>query len=411
MLTSDTDPDTALGDTRAINAARVGTEAAGGILTTVAGATQFLGTYGTLTFNPDGSYSYALNDTDPDTQALAGGVVATDIFTYRVVDARGPTELAQLTLSITGANDSPVITSNLGGATASISVAENGTAVTTVVAADVDAGTTLTYSISGGADSAKFAINASTGVLTFVAAPDFEAPTDVGGNNIYDVIVQASDRTLPDSQAIAVTVTNQNGVTINGSAGKDTIDQTHTAPGQPLPTSEGDAINGLAGADTLNGGFGGDTMAGGADNDTYFANELSDLVVEIAGEGIDLVRANVTYVLTAEVENLALLGGALDGTGNVLNNLLFGNTAANLLRGLGGNDTLDGGDSIDTLTGGAGADSLTGGVGNDTFVFGQITESGLTATTRDVIADFTVGDKIDVSAIDADTTLAGVLCA
>ena len=187
MLTSDTDPDTALGDTRAINAARVGTEAAGGILTTVAGATQFLGTYGTLTFNPDGSYSYALNDTDPDTQALAGGVVATDIFTYRVVDARGPTELAQLTLSITGANDSPVITSNLGGATASISVAENGTAVTTVVAADVDAGTTLTYSISGGADSAKFAINASTGVLTFVAAPDFEAPTDVGGNNIYDI--------------------------------------------------------------------------------------------------------------------------------------------------------------------------------------------------------------------------------
>src|SRR5690606_17709006 len=60
----------------------------------------------------------------------------------------------------------PVITSNGGGATAAVSVAENGSAVTTVTASD-PTGQTRTFSISGGADQAKFAINATTGVLTF----------------------------------------------------------------------------------------------------------------------------------------------------------------------------------------------------------------------------------------------------
>ena len=44
--------------------------------------------------------------------------------------------------------------------------------------------------------------------MSFIAAPDFEAPTDAGANNIYDVTVQVSDGTNIDTQAIAVTVTN-----------------------------------------------------------------------------------------------------------------------------------------------------------------------------------------------------------
>ena len=65
-----------------------------------------------------------------------------------------------------------------------------------------------TYSIVGGADAAQFTIDATTGALSFVAAPDYENPTDAGGNNVYDVTVQVSDGTLTDTQAIAVTVTN-----------------------------------------------------------------------------------------------------------------------------------------------------------------------------------------------------------
>ena len=91
-------------------------------------------------------------------------------------------------------NAPPVITSDSGGDTATVSVAENTTAVTTVTASDPDSGTTLTYSISGGADQARFQINTSTGALSFITAPNFEAPTDADGNNSYIVQVRAFGR-------------------------------------------------------------------------------------------------------------------------------------------------------------------------------------------------------------------------
>jgi tartrate-resistant acid phosphatase type 5 len=101
------------------------------------------------------------------------------------------------------ANKPPVITSN-----GSLSISENTTTVTTVTAADADLpAQTLTYSISGGADSTLFKINSSTGELTFITAPDFEAPIDAGIDNVYNVTVQASDGTLAAAQDIAVTVT------------------------------------------------------------------------------------------------------------------------------------------------------------------------------------------------------------
>ena len=130
-------------------------------------------------------------------------------FTYTLTDNDGDTATSTLTINVDNVNSAPVITSNGGAATAAISVAENGTAVTTVVATDVDL-TTPTYSLVGGADQAKFAINATTGALSFVSAPNFEAPTDAGSNNTYEVIVRASDGTLTDDQTITVTVTNAN---------------------------------------------------------------------------------------------------------------------------------------------------------------------------------------------------------
>ncbi|GAB1393616.1 hypothetical protein MASR1M60_17800 [Rhodocyclaceae bacterium] len=105
-------------------------------------------------------------------------------------------------------NNAPVITSNGGNPTAAINVAENTTAVTTVTATDSDAGQTLTYAITGGADQAKFGINTASGVLSFLSAPDFENPTDTGSNNTYEVIVAASDNLATDTQTITVSVTD-----------------------------------------------------------------------------------------------------------------------------------------------------------------------------------------------------------
>ena len=115
-----------------------------------------------------------------------------------------------ITFNVTAVNDAPVITSNGGGGTATLSVSENTTLVTTVTATDVDSGS-LSYSIVGGADQARFTIDATTGVLRFVAAPDFEAPTDADADNVYIVQVQVSDGAGGTAvQTLSITVTDAN---------------------------------------------------------------------------------------------------------------------------------------------------------------------------------------------------------
>ena len=113
-------------------------------------------------------------------------------------------DMQTITVTVTDENDNtPIITSP-----ATASIAENTTDVLTVTATDEDAGTTLTYSISGGADRALFNIDRTSGVLTFITVPDFEMPDDQGSNNEYVVEVTASDGTNSDMQTITVTVTD-----------------------------------------------------------------------------------------------------------------------------------------------------------------------------------------------------------
>ncbi|MBK8455218.1 MAG: cadherin repeat domain-containing protein [Thiofilum sp.] len=139
-------------------------------------------------------------------------VGANNVYNVQVTvsDGNGGTDVQSIAVTVTDVNENvaPVITSNGGGSSASLSVAENQTAVTTVTATDAN-GDTLSYSITGGNDASKFNINASTGVLTFISAPNYEVPTDVGANNVYDVQVTVSDGNGgTDVQSIAVTVTD-----------------------------------------------------------------------------------------------------------------------------------------------------------------------------------------------------------
>lgn len=148
-----------------------------------------------------------------------------------------------LTVNVTNVNEAPSITSNGGGA-ATISIEENTTAVTTVVATDADANTTLVYSIVGGADQAWFEIDASTGVLSFIHAPDYEAPGDSGTDNGYDVQVRASDGSLSAVQTITVTVA-------------DVGEPTGATPGDDVLTASTGVskIDALGGIDTVNFNF------------------------------------------------------------------------------------------------------------------------------------------------------------
>lgn len=87
------------------------------------------------------------------------------------------------------------------------------------------------------------------------------------------------------------------------------------------------------------------------------------------------------------------------------NDSLTGSGRDDVLYGFAGDDKIVGGGGNDVLVGGAGRDQLSGGVGADTFAFWSVTDSGLDAATRDLVKGFSVadGDRIDLSAIDANT--------
>jgi Ca2+-binding RTX toxin-like protein len=124
-------------------------------------------------------------------------------------------------------------------------------------------------------------------------------------------------------------------------------------------TSQADVLDGAAGDDVLDGLGGADTLIGGTGDDIYIATNRDVRVVEAssAAGGKDLLITTVNQVLRSGVDDVILLGDAVNARGNALANVIQGNALANRLEGLGGNDTLLG-QAGDTLLGGDGNDLL-----------------------------------------------------
>jgi Ca2+-binding RTX toxin-like protein len=199
------------------------------------------------------------------------------------------------------------------------------------------------------------------------------------------------------------------GATFTGTAGADTLTGTAFADtllglagNDTLSGGDGnDTLDGGLGNDSLIGGIGNDSMIGGAGNDTYVVDVTTDVVVELANEGTDLIQTALTsYTLdttngSVNVENLTYTGtAAFTGTGNALANLITGAGGADRLTGNDGNDTLSGAAGNDTLTGGAGDDSMDGGTGNDSMVGGLGNDTYVVDATTDVIVEL-VGEGTD----------------
>jgi VCBS repeat-containing protein len=184
--------------------------------------------HGTLTLNADGSFNYT-----PD-----ANFNGSDSFSYKANEGVADSNVVTVSITVNAENDPPVITSDGGGDTATLSVAENSTAVTTVTAIDPDSGANLVFSISGGADAGLFSIDAATGALRFLTAPDFEAPRDANADNVYEVRVQASDGSLVDTQTLYVNVT-------------DVADQSPVYIGQGCCDSTALVVQGTEGADKV----------------------------------------------------------------------------------------------------------------------------------------------------------------
>ena len=169
-------------------------------------------------------------------------------------------------------------------------------------------------------------------------------------------------------------------------------------------------LTGNAAANRMYGAGGADRMSGGAGDDDYQVENAGDVVVEAAGEGIDTVQSEISYTLADNVETLLLVGTrtsmgtyvdqAIDGTGNALNNRLYGNSASNILDGGAGADLVVGGGGNDRLAGGAGDDRLEGGDGNDIYTVASADDllvelAGQGSDTARASISYTLGDNVE----------------
>ncbi|MBS0162474.1 MAG: hypothetical protein JSR64_06570 [Nitrospira sp.] len=220
-------------------------------------------------------------------------------------------------------------------------------------------------------DTLQLVDGITAGDIILQATPDFQTDAVLTIKNTADHVtlagffqsdwnrvdrIQFSDGTVWDYSAM---LAHTEGVNLVGT--EETDYQYGNVTNDTLFGLGGDDIlAGGAGNDTLDGGMGVDRMTGGTGNDLYVVDTINDVVTEQAGQGTDTVQSSVTYVLGSNLENLTLIGnGAINGTGNSLNNILIGNAAANVLTGGAGNDTyvVGVGDTV-VESAGAGTDTV-----------------------------------------------------
>ena len=264
---------------------------------------------------------------------------ATDVVT-EAASAGTDTVLSSITLTLAG---------NVENLTLTGTSAINGT------------GNTLNNVLRGNA--ANNTLSGGTGLDSMIGgAGDDTYVVDATGDTVTELAAEGVD--LVQSLVTYTLAANVENLALTGTATINGIG--NTLDNLLTGNSANNTLTGGAGNDTLDGGTGNDTMVGGAGDDFYVLNVATDVVTELANEGVDTVRSAVTLALGTNVENLVLTGAtAINGTGNILDNVLTGNSANNTLTGGTGNDTLDGA---------AGTDTLVGGAGNDIFVVDTTTD-------------------------------------
>jgi len=173
------------------------------------------------------------------------------------------------------------------------------------------------------------------------------------------------DTVVYSNSALGVKINLATGAVSGGDAQGDSLSGIEAVVGSAFAdTLTGDAninrLEGGAGNDTLDGGAGADAMIGGTGDDSYVVDNEGDQVTEMVGGGSDIVRTSLSSLTLADgVEDLSYTGsGGFTGTGNALDNSLYGKALDDTLYGLDGDDKLVGGAGADLLDGGAGRDQV-----------------------------------------------------
>jgi VCBS repeat-containing protein len=351
------------------------------------------GTYGSLTFADDGSYTYNLTNTNPAVQALGAGETLTETFDYVVSDGNGGSDTATLTITINGNNDAPTGFELEGPVATYEALASCGVLSEMEVTAGSVLGSLGSILDADVNDTHTFAIVDQFGALAVdadleIVGNELRVRTDHsmtdGVATVKSIIIRVTDSagdfvdTTVDLTLNSYTGSFAGGVSrevIVGTDGSDTLDGGDGS----------DYIFSGVGVDTLNGGNGGDILDGGAGAD-----------VLNGGSGKDVASYYSSSVaVTVDLANTALNTG--DAVGDIYNSIegVWGSNFDDQLFGDADGDVLMGGLGDDLIQGRGGNDNLYGGGGNDTFVVNN--GDGI-----DRIFDFEAGagagDVLDISA-------------
>lgn len=185
---------------------------------------------------------------------------------------------------------------------------------------------------------------------------------------------------------------------VSGGAGRDVI-FAGAGDDQVLAGADNDIVYGDAGADRIFGDQGNDMITAGAGDDAVFGGAGDDLMVAEVGDGNDV------YFGDEGIDTLDMSAATANVTVNLGSGALSNGTASSSQTGsdtIWGIENVNTGSGNDTITASNAVNVINGGAGSDTFKF-----TSTTAANGDTIVTFEPGDRIDLSAIDANTGTAG----
>ena len=330
-------------------------------LQSVVVTTGTLGGAGTVTVNPNGTFSF--------TTGATGGTVAsptTVTLTYTTIDGAGGSTTGTVTLQVvavdTGGNNQDTINLNVAS-------------VGAYQAAYIDGKAQQDTLTDGGAYSVLIGgigndgLNGSAGNDVLRGGDGNDDLNGGAGEDMLDL----SDSTGALGTLASPFIFNQSGGTTNAQTGRG--NDTHIGMEGVIGTGNNDFITGTGLNDIIRGGGGDDTLNGAGGT-----ADLLDLSDATAGFTINFSQG-VGQTITAGGIGTDTYSNFEGVIGSAFADTINGSTGNDFLRGRGGNDVINGGDGNDTITGGLGADTLTGGNGADIFVF-----DGLNGV--DTITDF-----------------------
>lgn len=296
-------------------------------------------------------------------------------------------------------NSAPTITS-----AESATVLENESASTVIyqaAASDVDASSTLTYSL-GGADAALLSIDSSSGEVRLLNPADFES------KSIYNFTVSVSDGSLSDTKAVSLAVTdvvenlaptsisltNAASANISGSNGSFNVLEDYSVGTFGTANTNGAKVIGtLATIDPDSG-----------DTFTYTLNDPSGKFTIINGNQLAFKAGATVDFETTPLHTLEITSTDQGGLSTTLTTLInitnftssfTGTSSSETITGTSEQDTINAGSGNDTVQGGKGADTLDGSSGTDTLSYASDT-TGVTInlTTNSASGGDANGDTI-----------------